>query len=56
MKIRQLWILPLGIAQARAGIIAFLDLDNIWAPEKLDRHVAHLRRRRDVGVNYAGSK
>jgi hypothetical protein len=34
MKIRQLWILPLGIAQARAGIIAFLDSDNIWATRK----------------------
>jgi glycosyltransferase involved in cell wall biosynthesis len=45
-----------GIAQARAGIIAFLDSDDIWAPEKLDRHVAHLRRRRDVGISYAGSK
>ena len=45
-----------GIAQARAGIIAFLDSDDIWAAEKLDRHVAHLRRRRDVGISYAGSK
>src|SRR6266446_587055 len=45
-----------GIANARGGIIALLDSDDIWAPEKLDRHVAHLRRRGDVGISYAGSK
>jgi glycosyltransferase involved in cell wall biosynthesis len=45
-----------GIAQARAGIIAFIDSDDIWAPEKLDRHVAQMRQRPDVGISYAGSK
>jgi glycosyltransferase involved in cell wall biosynthesis len=45
-----------GIANARAGIIALIDSDDIWAPQKLDHHIAHLRRRRDVGISYAGSK
>src|ERR1700733_6807389 len=44
-----------GIAQARAGIIALLDADDVWAPEKLDRHIAHLRKRPDVGISYAGA-
>jgi glycosyltransferase involved in cell wall biosynthesis len=45
-----------GIAHARAGIIALLDSDDMWAPEKLDRHVAHLRSRPHVGISYSGSK
>lgn len=45
-----------GIANARGGIIAFLDSDDVWAPEKLERHVAHFRRRPDVGISYASSK
>jgi glycosyltransferase involved in cell wall biosynthesis len=45
-----------GIANARAGIIGLIDSDDIWAPEKLDHHVAHLRGRSDVGISYAGSK
>ena len=45
-----------GIANARAGIVALIDSDDTWAPEKLDHHVAHLRKRRHVGVSYAGSK
>lgn len=44
-----------GIAQARAGIIALIDADDVWAPEKLDRHIAHLRERPDVGISYAGA-
>ena len=45
-----------GIAHARAAIIAFLDSDDIWAPEKLEHHVAHLRNRPGVGISYAGAK
>jgi glycosyltransferase involved in cell wall biosynthesis len=45
-----------GIAHAGAGIIALIDSDDIWAPEKLEHHVAHLRSRRDVGISYAGAK
>jgi glycosyltransferase involved in cell wall biosynthesis len=45
-----------GIAQARAGIIALIDSDDVWAPEKLQRHVAHLRSRPDVGISYSGAK
>jgi glycosyltransferase involved in cell wall biosynthesis len=45
-----------GIAHARAAIIAFLDSDDLWAPEKLEHHVAHLRSRPGVGISYAGAK
>jgi glycosyltransferase involved in cell wall biosynthesis len=45
-----------GVAHARAGIIALLDSDDVWAPEKPERHVAHSRRRRGVGISYAGEK
>jgi glycosyltransferase involved in cell wall biosynthesis len=45
-----------GIAHARAGIIALIDSDDVWAPEKLERHISHLRRRPDVGVSFSGAK
>ena len=45
-----------GIRQARGEFIALLDSDDIWEPEKLIRHVEHLRRRPNVGVSYAASR
>ncbi len=44
-----------GIAQAAGPIIALLDSDDCWLPEKLERHVAHLRAHPEVGVSYAGA-
>ncbi len=45
-----------GITHARAGIIAFIDSDDVWAPEKLEHHISHLHRRYDVGISYCGAK
>jgi glycosyltransferase involved in cell wall biosynthesis len=45
-----------GIAEARGGIIALLDADDVWAPDKLVRHVAHLYRHPHVGISYSGAK
>lgn len=44
-----------GIRAARGTYIAFLDADDLWHPEKLTRHVAHLRSQPGVGVSYSAS-
>ncbi|MFV0368734.1 MAG: glycosyltransferase family 2 protein [Hyphomicrobiaceae bacterium] len=45
-----------GIRAARGRYIALLDADDLWHPEKLQRHVAHLEANQDVGVSYSPSK
>lgn len=45
-----------GIRNARAPLLAFLDSDDLWAPEKLERHSAHLQDRPDIGVSFAPSR
>jgi glycosyltransferase involved in cell wall biosynthesis len=44
-----------GIARARGDFIAFIDHDDLWLPEKLERHVAHLERSPEVGISYGPS-
>ena len=44
-----------GIAAARGDVIGFCDADDLWLPEKLGRHVAHLAANPHVGVSYSGS-
>lgn len=44
-----------GIRVAGAPYVAFLDSDDLWEPEKLAHHVAHLDARPDVGVSYSFS-
>lgn len=45
-----------GVRQARGKYIAFLDSDDFWHPEKLDRHKVHLDDNPSVGVSYAASR
>lgn len=45
-----------GIAQATGEYICFIDHDDIWLPEKLERHLDHLIRRPKVGVSYGPSE
>ena len=44
-----------GIAAARGEFIGFCDADDLWLPEKLERHVAHLQATPEVGVSFSGS-
>ena len=44
-----------GIAAARGRYIGFCDADDLWLPEKLARHVAHLDANPQVGISYCGS-
>lgn len=44
-----------GIRHARGEYIGFLDADDIWLPEKVEKHVKHLNNSRDVGVSFSYS-
>ena len=45
-----------GIANARGRFIGFCDADDLWLPEKLELHIAHLEARPEVGISFAGSQ
>jgi glycosyltransferase involved in cell wall biosynthesis len=40
-----------GVALARAPLIAFLDSDDLWAPEKLGRQLAYMREFPDCAIS-----
>jgi len=44
-----------GIAAAKGSVIGFCDADDLWEPEKLAVHVAHLEANHQVGISFSGS-
>ena len=44
-----------GIRESTGSIVAFLDSDDLWLPEKIERHVDHLCAHPEVGVSYSCS-
>lgn len=44
-----------GIAHARGRYVGFCDADDLWTPDKLAAHVAHLAASPQVGLSYSGS-
>jgi glycosyltransferase involved in cell wall biosynthesis len=46
----------LGLAAARGEFLAFLDADDVWAPEKMAEQVVILRAHPDVGLVYGRAR
>ncbi len=44
-----------GIRNAQGDYLAFLDADDLWLPEKLEKHVEHLEKSPFVGISYCCS-
>ena len=45
-----------GIRNAQGQYIAFLDADDQWEPDKLEKHIRHLESEPEVGVSFSYSK
>lgn len=44
-----------GIRHARGEYLAFLDGDDLWLPEKLEKHVKHLESNSKLGISFSRS-
>jgi glycosyltransferase involved in cell wall biosynthesis len=44
-----------GINNATGEYIAFLDGDDLWLPDKLEKHITHLQKNPRVGVSFSRS-
>ena len=45
-----------GLEEARAELVAFLDADDLWKPEKIERQLRLLRDRPEAGISTTGSE
>lgn len=45
-----------GICQSQGTYIAFLDGDDIWLPNKLEKHIHHLENSPSVGLSFSRSE
>ncbi len=45
-----------GLDHATGKYVAFVDGDDLWAPAKIERHVAHLEGDEAVGVSYSATQ
>jgi glycosyltransferase involved in cell wall biosynthesis len=45
-----------GIRHARGDYLAFLDADDLWLPEKLEKHLQHLESSPQVGISFSRSE
>jgi len=45
-----------GLSQARGSLVAILDHDDLWAPLKLERHVAFMQARPHVDLTFSWSR
>lgn len=45
-----------GIRHAQGEYLAFLDGDDIWLPEKLEKHIHHLENSPAVGISFSRSE
>lgn len=44
-----------GIREAKGDYIAFLDGDDLWLPQKLEKHLEHLEKSPNVGISFSRS-
>lgn len=44
-----------GIRHAQGDYLAFIDADDMWLPEKLEKHVLHLDNSSKVGISFSRS-
>ena len=45
-----------GLTQIAGELVAFIDHDDLWRPTKLEKQIAHLAARPEVGVSYGPSE
>ena len=44
-----------GIRHAQGDYLAFLDADDMWLPEKLEKHILHLENSSQIGISFSRS-